>query len=164
MVVDFSPTIDDNLPFWRAPIIAVNTYTSPCTPVECRCGAHPKCGKCNCLAADCECPVVDADVKEVVDADVKECECEARTKCQLVLDMHVFHNEDSFLAADLDELIEHHEMQHLPTLSLNETYQLVYTIGKLVPIEEAVKREVYPRVPFAKIEYNKVTLQCIFLF
>ncbi|KAK3235915.1 hypothetical protein CYMTET_53909 [Cymbomonas tetramitiformis] len=27
MVVDFSPTIDDGLPFWRPPIIAVNTYT-----------------------------------------------------------------------------------------------------------------------------------------
>ncbi|KAK3271916.1 hypothetical protein CYMTET_19759 [Cymbomonas tetramitiformis] len=143
MVVDFSPTIDDGLPFWRAPIIVVNTYTRPCTPVECTCGAHPKCDKCDCLAADCGCPVVDADVKE--------CECEARTKCQLVLDMHVFHNDDSFLAADLDELIEHHEMQHVPTLSLNETYQLVDTTSKLVPIEEAVKREVYPRVPFAKI-------------
>ncbi|KAK3235916.1 hypothetical protein CYMTET_53910 [Cymbomonas tetramitiformis] len=65
--------------------------------------------------------------------------------------MHVFHNDASFLAADLDELIEHHEMQHVPTLSLNETYQLVDTTSKLVPIEEAVKREVYPRVPFAKI-------------
>ncbi|KAK3236641.1 hypothetical protein CYMTET_53229 [Cymbomonas tetramitiformis] len=134
MVVDLKPTVEDTLSYWRAVVVAVNVYTKPCPPSQCKCGKW----------ADSE-----SDEEEDVVSDV--CACPHISKCQLVLDTHVFHGDSSYLTADLDQLVEEQELQHVPDILLNEQYQIVDERGVLVPVERALSREDFPSAPFKKI-------------
>eukprot|EP00854_Cymbomonas_tetramitiformis_P032550 gene32550-41336_t len=62
-----------------------------------------------------------------------------------------FHNDNSYLTADLDQLVEEQQLQHVPGILLNEQYQIVDERGVLVPVEKALSREEFPSAPFKKI-------------
>ncbi|KAK3285374.1 hypothetical protein CYMTET_7017 [Cymbomonas tetramitiformis] len=103
MFIESKPIEDDGEPFWRGPIVAVNSVDG---------------------------------------------ENEAEEDVQIVIDTHVCHGDGSFVVKSLDDLVDNFDLQFVPNLSLNDTYQIVDAQGKLVHEKDSLCQEKFPAERF----------------
>ncbi|KAK3253963.1 hypothetical protein CYMTET_36806 [Cymbomonas tetramitiformis] len=75
-------------------------------------------------------------------------ENEAEEDVQIVIDTHVCHGDGSFVVKSLDDLVDNFDLQFVPNLSLNDTYQIVDAQGKLVHEKDSLCQEKFPAERF----------------